>query len=212
MLNRIINITPGSDYKHSGNSSGMQNDGSKNASNSSNSSDSIELSSAIKFLLQIGWQLKKFKHYPGEKIELVFCCSDIEFQTIIDLSDPNFPSKFNYVLKKEKQYQDEQKSMEISLSSVLTSLKGNISKSPELNDLNNFFEALFDLVLEKKDFLQNFDLNSLSGELENISSEIDYINNNILLFVEKVTESKIIVKNSEQEIDASLVIHKIELV
>jgi hypothetical protein len=211
MLGKIVNITPGSDYKHSGNPSGMQNDASKNASNSGNFSDSVELSSAIRFLMQIGWNLKKLKHSPGDKIELVFCCSGIEFQTVIDISDPNFPSKFDYVLKKEKLHEDTKKYMEVFLSSVLTSMKNSTKQSSELNELNNFFDALFALVLERKDFLTNFDLNELSNEIENISDDINYINNYLLLFIEKIIETKITLKDPELETDKPVVIHRVNI-
>jgi hypothetical protein len=212
MLNRIINITPGSDFKHSGSPSGAQGDASKNASNSNNPSDSVELSSAIKFLMQIGWKLRKLKHYPGEKIELVFFSSGIEFQTIIDISDPNFPSKFDYVLKKEKLYQDKKKYMEIFLSSVLVDIKNNFKKPSELKELNNFFDTLFTLVLEGGDLPQNFNLNDFSKQFEDIPDEINNINNYLILLIEKITETKIILKNPDQEMHESVLIRKIGLV
>ena len=209
MLNRIINITPGSDYKHSGNSSNMQNDASKNASNSNNPSDSVELSSAIKFLMQIGWQLRKLKHFSDEKMELVFFCSGIEFQTIIDISDPNFPSKFDYVLKKEKLYQEKEKHMEIFLSSFLMNINNNLKKPSELNELNNFFDTLFNLGQDREGFPPNFDLNEFSKEFENISSEINDINNFLIQFIEIITETTIVLKNPDLQTNQSVVIDKV---
>jgi hypothetical protein len=211
MLNKIINITPGSDYQHSGNSSGTHGENSKNGPNSNNPSDSVELSSALRFLIQIGWNLRKLKHHPGDKIELVFFYSGIEFQTIIDISDPNFPYKFDYILKKEKLQLDKKKSLEISLSSILMNLPGNFTKPSELTELNNFFDMLFTLIREREDFPQNFDLNTFLKEFENLANEINDINNYLFQFIEKITETKIVFKNHEPEINEPVVIDKVKI-
>ena len=193
MLDKINNINSSGDFSRSAKPKTFNAVIGSIYNRGTNSHDSADISPAFKYLRQTQWRLRDFQHSADEKIFLDFIVSTIEFQTTIDLINFNGLTSLNYHLAKDGIIGISKKKIAIDLTSALNLI--NYGQQPELikfTGLNIFFNRAFEQRIYKnltRDDQYFFD-ELLEGIIENMSDEFLQLNNQILIFIERLTGIK----------------------
>lgn len=191
MLEKIVNISPNSDYKKStGNTKYYKKVNSYTyASNSIN--DSILISPATALLSTYGWKLKKFNQ-QSDKIHIIFELDDFEFDTTIHINELSKNKIIEYKIKKDIQGYAAEIVVIVTLSApIKLDLENNLEK--DLNALKEFFEQFKSLSVKKPNVITDQNtIDSLSREfVGTIEKEINYINNCMIKFLDKYISIKL---------------------
>ena len=193
MLDKINNINSSGDFSRSAKPKTFNGVIGSIYNRGMNSHDSADISPAFKYLQQTQWRLRDFQYSADERIFLHFIVSTIEFQTTIDLTNFNGLTSLNYHLAKDGIIGISKKKMAVDLTSVLKLI--NYAQQPELisfTGLNIFFNRAFEQRIYKnltRDDQYFFD-ELLMGIIENMSDEFLQLNNQILIFIERLTGIK----------------------
>ncbi len=197
MLNKIDNISAGSEYGKAGKSPGYIGNFASAYTHRVDYHDSVNISPALQFLNQVHWRLKEFKHVANEKLLLCFLVSDIEFQTTIDLINLDQLKFLNYHLIKEFNSNDESKKIISDLSVKISDI--HYDKEPMLinfSALNVFLQKILELrinrELTRSDKFVFDDL--VKGLTTGMKTEFFQLNNQIFIFVDKLVGIKINIK------------------
>ena len=200
MLNKIINISAGSDFKKSSGTGTKSRFLRRNAYSSFQFHDSIVFSPALQYLTNIKWRLKEISHKSKGKLAISFIADDIEFQTVVDLPNIDSMKTIDYKVIKEN---TEDNSVNPILVEVELRIEGinedNLSHSVTLYNLEKLFNRLYTLKIEEQlTTASSVMLSDLIGDLlEDLKLEFDQINNHLFNFIEKLTESKISVDDKK---------------
>lgn len=194
MLEKINNISAGSDFTKAVRSSNFGTVLSSTYTRKADAHDSVDISPAFKFLNSVNWKLKEFKHIANEKLFLGFVLSDIEFRTAIDLVNFEKISMFNYNVLKETKKDKTARRIIADLSVRIDSV--DYEAEPALinfSALNVFFQRVFDLniyreITREEKYL--FD-DLLDGILYGIKDEFIHLNNHVLIFLDKLNGQRV---------------------
>ncbi|MEO8399385.1 MAG: hypothetical protein ABI550_06160 [Ignavibacteriaceae bacterium] len=189
MLDKIINITAGSDFKKSKGFGSNNKPLKKNPYNSFQFHDSIIFSPALQFLTKVEWKLKEIKHLTNGSIAISFTAAEIEFQTIIDIPNISNLKTLDYKVIKEEIIEEQKNKLLIEIQvKVEESLPGVI----HFTSLEKLFKRLFILKIENQLTRDNSGvLNNLIEDLmTDLKKEFNIVNNHLFTFLEKLTESK----------------------
>lgn len=188
MLERIVNIAPGSDYKNASGKTNRYHRTSQFLSELHSSvNDSISLSPATAFLSSVNWKLKKFQN-EKEKYVITFDFDDFEFTAHIGQPDLVVTHSMEYHVKKIMERVTSRFMISvhfntphfaklndhIEVKTNLPYLTGFVNELVDLNDLSYLVKA--DSTEVKKIFFE---------KEESIRSEFDYLNNCMVSFLEK---------------------------
>jgi len=193
MLERIVNITAGSDYKQSSRPAKQSQTSRTFESFHSTANDSISLSPATSFLSVINWKLKKFKK-EKERLLLEFFFDEFDFLTSFLLSDitqmhaidyeisfisVSFINKNQIYLKVSVPFSyDPQET--IQLKKGLPGLRGFLLAVVAAHGFSNMVSA------------ENYDIQIKFSDMESeLLAELDYINRCLLNFLDKYLMLKI---------------------
>ncbi len=194
MLNKIINISAGSDFKKS-NGSGNQNKFlRRNPYSSFQFHDSIIFSPALQYLTNIQWRLKEISHLSKGKLAISFITSDIEFQTVVDLPNIDSLKTLDYKVIKENSQADDDDPMLVEVEVRIEGINEEVlPQAVTLDKLESLFKRLFAFKIENQlNKTNSVMLTELIGDLlEDLKKEFDHVNNHLFNFIEKLTESKI---------------------
>ncbi len=199
MLEKINNISAGSDFTKAVRSSNIGSVLSSAYTRKVDAHDSVDISPAFKFLNSVNWKLKEFKHIVNEKLYLAFILSGVEFRTVIDLVNFEKLSLLNYTVLKETKKGKSAFRMTTDLSVRIE--RPDYEAGPVLinfSALNVFFQRAFGLnmfreITREEKYL--FD-DLLQGISFGIKEEFLRLNNHILIFMDKLTGLKV----SRQEV------------
>lgn len=189
MLNKIDNISPGSEYSKANRPSGFSGGLAAAYVRQSYIHDSANISPALQFLNLISWRLKEFKHIAKEKLFLDFILSDIEFQTTIDLVTIETADNINYHVLKDGNQSNFNSHIFSDLSVKIENI--NYDKEPELMNLsalNVFFQRIFnqriyrELTQADKYIIDEF----INGISAGIREEFNYLNHHLFIFLDKL--------------------------
>ncbi len=199
MLEKIVNISAGSDYKQSsrpGKQSAVSN---YISSYHAVSNDSISLSPATSFLSGIGWKLKKIQN-EKEKLRIVFSFDDFDFSTAIIPGEIIQLQRINYEIKYSLISYNGIVNMNVEISSPLN-LEGSESIQVKLHlpELKKFFGSIISSFGSKTDVSSNnYEVQKLFVEMENaLQREFNYINKGLINFLEKYLSLKISLKHED---------------
>jgi len=198
MLERIINITPGSDYKQSSHPSSRHVNAYKHLSSfSTPSNDSFLLSPATAFLASINWKLKKILS-ENEKLKVIFSFNEFEFSTSFYLVEITQNQKIDYDI--QRSYDSYIGAYDISTKiSAPISLQNadTLQIKTELNSLQDFIKSVFNPgVSPEINWAENSEVQKIFFQMEKpLHSEFDYINECLLNFLEKFLSIKLNIKN-----------------
>ncbi len=206
MLDKISNISAGSEYGRSVNTGSFNGLIGGVYNKKIGSHDSVNISPALKFLNQVNWKLKDFKHVVNEKLSLSFLVSDLEFQTTIDLVNILNINSVEYRIIKERKGTNWKSRTYLDIVSIPDKIK--YSEEPYLinfSALNLLFQRIFDInvfneITDKDRFL----IEELLRDIKfGINDEFNYLNSFLFTFVDKLTGIKI-VKREEVNGNAEL--------
>ncbi|MCX6169952.1 MAG: hypothetical protein NTX65_11460 [Ignavibacteriales bacterium] len=199
MLEKIVNISAGSDYKQS--SKPGKQSAVSNYINSYHavSNDSISLSPATAFLSGIGWKLKKIQN-EKEKLHIVFSFDDFDFSTVINPAEIIQIPRIEYEIKYSISSYTGVVNMTIKVASPLN-LEGSESLQIKLhlNELNKFFGSIISTFGFRSDVSSNtYEVQKYFLEMESaLQMEFNYLNKGLINFLEKYLSCKINLKNDE---------------
>lgn len=194
MLNKIDNISPGSEYSKASRPSGFAGGIASAYVRQSYVHDSVDISPALQFLNVVRWRLKAFKHVAKEKLFLDFILSDIEFQTTIDLVSIERADELNYHIIKEGNESNFNNKIISDLSVKIENIQyDNEPVLKNLSALNVFFQRVFiqriyrELTPNDKYIIDEM----VSGISTGMKDEFEYLNNQLFIFLEKLEGIKI---------------------
>lgn len=208
MLNKIDNISPGSEYSKASRPSGFTGNLASAYVRQSYVHDSVNISPALQFLNLVRWRLKEFKHIAKEKLFLDFMLSDIEFQTTIDLVTIERANDLSYHIIKEGNETNYNSKI---ISDMLVKIENiQYDKEPELinlSALNVFFQRVFNQRIYRE--LTQSDKYIIDELVNGISTgmkdEFEYLNNQLFIFLEKL-EGIRVDKKDRKEINQNEII------
>jgi hypothetical protein len=204
MLNKIDNISPGSEFSKASRPIGFSGNFATAYVRQSYIHDSVNISPALQFLNLVRWKLKEFKHIAKEKLFLDFILSDIEFQTTIDLVGIERADDLNYHIIKEGSQSDYNNKIVSDFSIKIENIRyDNEQELINLSALNVFFQRIFgqrnyNELTENDQFILNELLRGISAGIE---EEFEYLNNQLFVFLEKlegIRRDKIVLRELNQ--------------
>jgi hypothetical protein len=197
MLERIINITPGSDYKQSSRPSSRQVNAYRHlGSFTAPSNDSFLLSPATAFLASINWKLKKVVS-ENEKLKIVFSFDDFEFSTSFFIVELSQNQKIEYDISHLYESYFGKYDINTKVSAPIT--KENTESmqiKTRLISLSDFIKSVFkEGVNSNVNWAENYEVQKTFSHMEKqLQSEFDYINECLLNFLEKFLTMKLNMK------------------
>lgn len=212
MLERIVNIAPGSDYqKSSAKSSTYSRSGHFLNSLNSSMNDSISLSPATAYLSSVKWKLKQLKK-EREKVILSFEFDDFDFTAILEQT--GITKSIEYEVKRTINKIPYIYKANIGIeSSNLKKQKEKFEMLTHLPILNSFFEELVRL----SDYATNISADNARAKEaffekeRDLISEFEYVNGCVLAFLEKYLTMNLIVAEKKDFTNDELLLKKIQI-
>lgn len=193
MLNRIPNITAGSDFKSAAKQSKSVKYGRTPIYHVYDGHDSINISPAYNFLVKHNWKIKEL-NIEDEKVYIHFILSGFDFSTTIPLRQINQLADIEYAVTKEKEINGVMNKVTADFLVNLSKINYNENEYQfALTKLDSFFNRLIGI----KDEVDIASLDRLlidrllEGLAKGIQDEFDSINNGLFIFVEKYFNIKI---------------------
>lgn len=193
MLNKIDNISAGSEFSKSTRPAGSGINAASAYNRRADVHDSMNISPALQFLNQVNWKLKEFKNINNEKISLDFIISNIEFITTIDLVSLNKLEMLDYNLLKEEKSISSNDKIYSQISSRIEEIRYNIEPSLiNFSALNVFFSRAMEMriyrdLAEGDSYIFNDLLNGITYGIRN---EFEQLNNQVFIFIYKLLDIK----------------------
>ena len=209
MLEKIVNISAGSDYKQSSKSGARSKVSHYISEYHQVGNDSISLSPATAFLSVIGWKLKKIQ-IDKEKIHIGFSFDDVDFSTAINPGELFQLQRIVYSIKYSLDSFTGLIDVNIKISSPLISDNSeSIQVKLHLPELKNFFDSIISSSEYKLHASSDtYEIQNIFSNMEHaLRSEFNYINKSLISFLEKFLSIKInmkhenIIMNKKMELD-----------
>lgn len=215
MLEKIVNISAGSDYKNSASKSGRYSRGAQFLHTlQSSMSDSVSFSPAVTYLTSINWKLKKINK-DKENLIITFDYDDFEFCVNVGFPELAITNRFNYNIKKivEKIYNKVDLSVNLE-TPILNREIQQSNSSVKLYYFNSFINGLIELnetVIQVSS--TSFEVQKLLRLNEKqIKSELELMNENILIFIEKYLSIKLRNNPIIEPGDDNISLHKVQII
>jgi uncharacterized protein (DUF2225 family) len=197
MLNKIENISLNPNSRNEVKS--LKKDSSVNHSGKKESfTDTITFSSALLFLSQLKWRLKKIEHHSQEELEIEIVANDISYSAIINLKNPSVK---NILMKLQNEFP-----FKHNKSIYLVNLEFNYRKT-DLSDEEELYESVNRLFYripsyeyaEAKEISSTFFYELLEGNESDLTETLSYVYHNLVAFSDKLTEknNSELINNSE---------------
>ncbi len=211
MLEKIVNINPGSDYKKAaGNPKYYKKVNSFHIAGSI-SNDSLYISPATSLLAAIGWKLKRLQK-DSEKIHLLFELDGFEFDTNFFLAEINQNAKVDYKVKKNVHGFATEIIVTVTICAPIPSTAEKIDYNIKLVELAKFFEQFKSLNVKKPNTIteQNVIESLLLNHKKSITSEFNNINKCLINFLEKYISYKPAFHHSIED-DSGVIVKSIHI-
>ena len=214
MLDKISNISAGSEYSRSAKSNSFNGIIGAAYNKKVDAHDSVNISPALKYLTEVNWKLKEFKHVINEKLYLTFLVSDIEFQTTIDLVNLSGLASLEYRVIKEKKGNNWKSRTYMDLAAALDKIQ--YDENPFLinfSALNVLFQRIFDLnVFNEITQNDRYMIEELLRDIKfGINDEFNYLNSFLFTFIDKLIGIKIVNNKEAYENSEPIIIKKIKV-
>lgn len=197
MLEKIVNISAGSDYKQSSKSGARSKVSHYISEYHQVGNDSISLSPATAFLSVIGWKLNKIQ-IDKEKINIGFSFDNLDFFTTVNPNELFQLQKIDYTINSSHDFFAGIAEVNIQISSPLDS---DNSESTQvklfLTELKKFISAVATSCGYKSLVSSDtYEVQNIFSEMEHLlQSEFHYINKSLVGFLEKFLSAKINIKH-----------------
>jgi hypothetical protein len=197
MLEKIENIKPGSDYRHSNTPNKSAQASRYLNSIHSSSSDSFSLSPATVFLSSVHWQLKNF-HNENEKLTISFSFDEFDFSIIILIGEISLMTNLDYEIKRK--FETTRNNVEVSTkisSPLYKDQNHNIEIKNSLPVLQNMYNSFLTLSESSGSIgADDYFVRKIFLDLEaGLLGELMYVNKCLLNFLEKYLSLKFNLKN-----------------
>ncbi|MCX7875610.1 MAG: hypothetical protein N2321_05500 [Melioribacteraceae bacterium] len=215
MLERITNISAGSDYKNATSKMGKYNRTSQFLHTLNNSiSDSISLSPAVSYLNSINWKLKKINKVK-ENLVVIFEFDGFEFTANVGFPELALSNHVEYYVRKN--FENVSNRIEVNINLETPPLNSELLKEPkdvELYYFNSFINDLIDLKEKVYELNEdNFEVIKLfKAKEKNLKKEFDAINENLFHFIEKYLSIKLRVISNAEPVDDKIVLRKVQII
>lgn len=214
MLEKIVNISAGSDYKQSS-KPGARSKASRYLSEYHQvGNDSISLSPATAFLSVIGWKLKKIQ-IDKEKIHIGFSFDNLDFSTVINPGELFQLQRIDYLIKYSLDSFTGMVEVNLKISSPLVSENSkSIQVKLHLTELKKFFNSII-LSSGHKPLVSSdsYEVQNIFSEMEHLlQSEFHYINKSLIGFLEKFLSIKINTKHEKVILNNKLALNFLQII
>lgn len=214
MLEKISNISSGSEYSKSVKTKTFGNALGAAYNKKVDSHDSVNISPALQYLNQINWRLKELKHGTDEKIFIDYIISDIEFQTTIELPNISALSSLAFKVIKDRNGNNWKSRTVIDIVSRLDDIAYN--ESPSLinfSALNIFFQRIFDMnIYRELSSEDEFLINELVSDLKyGMKNEFEHMNGYLFTFIDKLTGMQMRKGDGKSDLTEQITIKKIKV-
>ncbi len=215
MLEKITNISAGSDYKNATSKTGRYNRTSQfiNALNSS-MTDSISLSPAVSYLNSLNWKLKKINKFK-ENLIVIFELNGYEFTANVGYPETALNNHIDYFIKKFI----EKLSSRIEMNLSLETPPYNRELQENQNEVDLFYLNLFiNDILELNEKVyelneNNYELIKLFNSRErNLKREFNMINENLFHFIEKYLSIKLRPISNAEPVEDKILLRRVQLI
>lgn len=213
MLERIINITPGSDYNRASRNPKYGKKFSLYTNfQSGSSNDSIQISPATAYLAHIKWKLKKFSN-DQEKMGIVFEFDGFEFVTHFSLGEIVQLNRIDYDVMKEIENLGNLVKVSSKMSVLLNEHSDQNIFIEHMNYLSEFYSRLMNSGLRKPSIITDVSMlrNMTVDIYKELTGEFNYINSCLLRFIEKYSSQKISVPLKSGTDETELIIKSVNL-
>lgn len=187
MLERILNISAGSDYKNSTSKSGNYHRTSQFLSTLQSSlSDSISLSPATAFLSSVHWRLKKLSN-EKEKFVIIFDFDGFEFTAHVGQPDILITHSVEYEVKRKIENYAKLYEANFQFASHVSDQRDKPGSRTAMPELISFVKDLLDL----EDLSYNLDSENTEVKKifyqrsDSLQTEFSYLNSCLIMFLEK---------------------------
>ena len=151
MLEQIVNISAGSDFKKSRNTKGYVRILNKGSFNKFVFNDTFVFSPAAQYLSRLNWQLKEIHVFPNEKVFLSFVTSNFEFHITLDLSKVSYLDYINYTVICEREYYSKLRKLLLNLSIGIEEITYTEKVKPiEFDSLEQLIQRMLPLAEKKR--------------------------------------------------------------
>lgn len=192
MLEKVVNISPNSDYKKSAGSPKYYKKVNSYTYSSNPINDTALISPATALLAAYGWKLKKINQ-EADKVHIIFELDGFEFDTTVELNQLNKFRNIEYKIKKDVLGF----AAEIVVVVILIApIKFNMHESDfdkTLNSLTEFFEQFKSQSVKKPNVITDqYTIDSLVSDfIDSLNKEFNYINDCLIKFLDKYASLKI---------------------
>ncbi len=201
MLSKIENINSNSHFQHKNSAEKYNSSRKKIGSRKFTHFDKIDLSPAIKFIRDLDWQLAEIRKVDNQVLHLDFKAGFIDIKTVIDLSNFSVPNDFFITVSRQGEE-------EYSQNKIIADF--NLHVSPPISEEEQFnvqflaINRFFDRYLIRNDFIkdnsndEHFKESLIEGIQQDLLDELTTVQSIIIAFVEKYSDQKISITNSEK--------------
>lgn len=214
MLEKIVNISAGSDYKQSSKPGARAKVSRYLSEYHQVCNDSISLSPATAFLSILGWKLKKIQ-IEKEKIHIGFSFDNIDFSTALNPSEISLLSQIDYHIEHSIESPTGIFELNIKISSpVAAEITENIQVKNHLFEVKKFFDSIISFPGSKALLSSDsYDVQQIFSEMEyGLQSEFLYVNRGLINFLEKFLSIKINMLNSRATCNAKLTLKFLQII
>ncbi|KUO61068.1 hypothetical protein APF79_13010 [bacterium BRH_c32] len=209
MLEKVVNIAPGSDYRRSAGNPKQFKRMMTFSFEHTSGNDSISISPATSLLSVFGWKVKKLKK-NSDKIELDFELEDFLFEVILSAFQINQIPVIDYKITKQLSGFTTELIVTLFLEAPVNAIENNTPV--KLDGLNRFIEQFNSVSIKKPNIITDgYVIESLFIDYQKmLTKEFNYINSCLIQFLEKLMMFKYS-SNRRTNVGKSLMIKSIQI-
>lgn len=191
MLEKVLNINPGSDYKKSTGNPKYYKKTSGYHYTLATTNDSLYISPATSLLASLGWKIKKLNK-DSEKIQIMFELDGFDFEANIFINELNQNAKIDYRSKKNLERFATEVLITVSLSAPIISSPGELEANIKLRGFSRFVDQFESARFKKPSLITERNIiETLYYDVrKEITDEFNLINSCFVSFLEKYISFK----------------------
>jgi len=209
MLEKVVNIAPGSDYRRSAGNPKQFKRMMTFSFEHTSGNDSISISPATSLLSVFGWKVKKLKK-NSDKIELGFELEEFLFEVILSAFQINQIPVIDYKITKQLSGYTTELLVTLFLEAPINSVDDHTPV--KLDGLSRFIEQFNSISIKKPNIITDSHVieSLFIDHQKRLTKEFNYINSCLIQFLEKLLMFKFS-PNGRTNIGKSLMIKSIQI-
>lgn len=210
MLEKVLNINPGSDYKKSTSNPKYYKKASGYHYSFASANDSLYISPATSLLASLGWKIKKLNK-DSEKIQIMFELDGFDFEANIFINELNQNPKIDYRTRKNLERFSTVVLITVSLTAPIISIPGELESNIKLRGFSRFVDQFESTRFKKPSLItEKNTIETLFYDVrKEITEEFNLINSCFVSFLEKYISFKPVFHHSTG--DEGVIIKSIQI-